>query len=150
MPREKYERREKSEKFQTFTRPKVKIARIERVGQNVHRLQRHGVFEKDGEQQRENPGPQAHGSQRDGTAHDGPRSQTGTLSGPAALRERDGVERGDIHKLPAAPGEKRGVFLCARKSRGIPGIPRLNRDHRLKIPELTSCREWRPSPPWRR
>ncbi len=27
MAREKYERREKTEKFQTFTRPKVKIAR---------------------------------------------------------------------------------------------------------------------------
>ena len=32
MPREKHERREKSEKFQTFTRPKVKIARISALG----------------------------------------------------------------------------------------------------------------------
>jgi small subunit ribosomal protein S18 len=32
MPREKPERREKSEKFQTFTRPKVKIARTSAAG----------------------------------------------------------------------------------------------------------------------
>lgn len=32
MPREKYERREKSEKFQTFNRPKVKIARTSASG----------------------------------------------------------------------------------------------------------------------
>lgn len=32
MPREKYERREKSDKFQTFTRPKVKIARTSASG----------------------------------------------------------------------------------------------------------------------
>lgn len=32
MPREKPERREKSEKFQTFTRPKVKIARTSAGG----------------------------------------------------------------------------------------------------------------------
>ena len=32
MPREKSERREKSEKFQTFSRPKVKIARTSAAG----------------------------------------------------------------------------------------------------------------------
>ena len=32
MPREKPERREKSEKFQTFSRPKVKIARTSAAG----------------------------------------------------------------------------------------------------------------------
>jgi small subunit ribosomal protein S18 len=32
MPRERTERREKSEKFQTFTRPKVKIARTSASG----------------------------------------------------------------------------------------------------------------------
>jgi small subunit ribosomal protein S18 len=32
MPRERTERREKSEKFQTFSRPKVKVARISASG----------------------------------------------------------------------------------------------------------------------
>jgi small subunit ribosomal protein S18 len=32
MPRERTERREKSEKFQTFTRPKIKIARTSASG----------------------------------------------------------------------------------------------------------------------
>ena len=32
MPREKPERREKSEKFQTFSRPKIKIARTSAAG----------------------------------------------------------------------------------------------------------------------
>jgi small subunit ribosomal protein S18 len=32
MPRERSERREKSDKFQTFTRPKVKIARTSAAG----------------------------------------------------------------------------------------------------------------------
>ncbi len=32
MPREKPERREKSEKFQTFSRPKMKIARTSAAG----------------------------------------------------------------------------------------------------------------------
>jgi small subunit ribosomal protein S18 len=32
MPRERSERREKSEKFQTFSRPKVKVARMSAAG----------------------------------------------------------------------------------------------------------------------
>ena len=55
MPREKYERREKTEKFQTFSRPKVKVVPHQRIGQGLHRLQGHRVAAENDERQRENP-----------------------------------------------------------------------------------------------
>ena len=85
MPRERPERREKSEKFQTFARPKVKIARTSASGKIY-------IDYKDTESLKKMVSgngkilAQTDQRQRDGAAHDHPRGQTGTIHGAFAVR----------------------------------------------------------------
>ena len=90
-PESNRERREKAEKFQTFNRPKLKIARNTASGTTYIDYKDTESLKKMMSGNGKISVPQAHRRQCDGAAHARPGHQAGPLHGPAPVREHGGL-----------------------------------------------------------